>query len=756
MPSLVTPARRRRTVVDENDWDDEHRENGSTRSEDDEEEERASKRARSESFGVENERIGNGVPSVSGNILFTGNHSDHTTNTSSPISHQPGAIVRVKLSNFVTYKAAEFYPGPSLNMVIGPNGTGKSTLVCAICIGLGWDPKYLGRQKEVSEFVKYGESEGFIEIELRHRPGQNRNPVIKCQVKRDANKTIYTLNGRASNKKQVRELARSFSIQIDNLCQFLPQDKVVEFAAMSPVDLLHSTQQAVGTEQIIKWHKQLTEWRQDQRKVETEMASGQETLKNLEARQKAQEADVARVREREQVKKTIGLWKTVLPIVTYYDLYEQRNEEKQRLDEAQQDLTRLQDSLEPALRAVNAKEAYRDAIASARSVRNASVEAADADCTEKASSFDKLQNQHQQLEKEFERARKETKDDRVELKRLSESLKNIESQMRNEPPHVDLGQINEQIRSKERRQIEIREDDGPAARNEWDRKKSEAAAIMNQIASRKRDIEGLDSRAGKQENKLQRLSPDTAKAWKHIREHQHLFEKPIFGPPMVECSVRDQQYVPLMEALFQRSDMLYLVAQTKPDFLKLHALVKEELKLAEVNIRTSLGSLDRFPRPQVSSQDMQRWGLDGWAINYMDGPEPVLAALCETNFLHRTAVALQDTTPAQFDQIVAGGIIQNWVTRKSYYRVIRRREYGPDATSTTVRDVRPAQVWTDQPVDPEAKVEMEREISQWKEEVDKLRESGRGLQDQLNALKAESSGLQKEVVRKAIPHRVQN
>lgn len=54
---------------------------------------------------------------------------------------QPGSIVRVKLTNFVTYTAVEFYPGPSLNMVIGPNGTGKSTLVCAICLGLGWGPQ---------------------------------------------------------------------------------------------------------------------------------------------------------------------------------------------------------------------------------------------------------------------------------------------------------------------------------------------------------------------------------------------------------------------------------------------------------------------------------------------------------------------------------------------------------------------------------------------------------------------------------------
>ena len=56
-------------------------------------------------------------------------------------AHQPGSIVRVKLINFVTYDLVEFFPGPSLNMVIGPNGTGKSTLVCAICLGLGWGPQ---------------------------------------------------------------------------------------------------------------------------------------------------------------------------------------------------------------------------------------------------------------------------------------------------------------------------------------------------------------------------------------------------------------------------------------------------------------------------------------------------------------------------------------------------------------------------------------------------------------------------------------
>lgn len=55
--------------------------------------------------------------------------------------YRAGSIVRVKLTDFVTYTSAEFFPGPKLNMVIGPNGTGKSTLVCAICLGLGWGPQ---------------------------------------------------------------------------------------------------------------------------------------------------------------------------------------------------------------------------------------------------------------------------------------------------------------------------------------------------------------------------------------------------------------------------------------------------------------------------------------------------------------------------------------------------------------------------------------------------------------------------------------
>jgi chromosome segregation ATPase len=57
------------------------------------------------------------------------------------ISYVAGSVTRIKLSNFMTYDHIEFRPGPHLNMILGPNGTGKSTIAAGIAIGLGFPPK---------------------------------------------------------------------------------------------------------------------------------------------------------------------------------------------------------------------------------------------------------------------------------------------------------------------------------------------------------------------------------------------------------------------------------------------------------------------------------------------------------------------------------------------------------------------------------------------------------------------------------------
>lgn len=52
-----------------------------------------------------------------------------------------------------TYDRVSYYPGQYLNIIVGPNGTGKSTLVAAIVLGMGGHPKVLSRSQNVRFLV---------------------------------------------------------------------------------------------------------------------------------------------------------------------------------------------------------------------------------------------------------------------------------------------------------------------------------------------------------------------------------------------------------------------------------------------------------------------------------------------------------------------------------------------------------------------------------------------------------------------------
>ena len=135
-----------------------------------------------------------------------------------------GAIVSIYLKNFVTYEEVKFNCKPGLNLILGPNGSGKSTIVCALCLGLGGAPKLLGRAKELKEFVKRGCTEGEIELELFREVG--RTLVIRRCINSTNSKSKWYVNGKTSRLELVTDEIQKMNIQLSNLCQFLPQDKV--------------------------------------------------------------------------------------------------------------------------------------------------------------------------------------------------------------------------------------------------------------------------------------------------------------------------------------------------------------------------------------------------------------------------------------------------------------------------------------------------------------------------------------------------
>lgn len=81
------------------------------------------------------------------------------------------------------------------------------------------------------------------------RRQKSRCKLVSCCCGADVQKT----------QKDVEALNKKLTIQLDNLCQFLPQEKVVEFSKMTPQELLMSTESAIGDGGLRDMHVKLQE-----------------------------------------------------------------------------------------------------------------------------------------------------------------------------------------------------------------------------------------------------------------------------------------------------------------------------------------------------------------------------------------------------------------------------------------------------------------------------------------------------------------
>jgi len=187
-----------------------------------------------------------------------------------PSEYIPGSVMKVKLHNFMTYSDVEMEPGPRLNVILGPNGTGKSSFVCALAIGLAGSTKLLGRADKLSEFVKRGEQSGYSEITLATKDA-NRPLVVRREIKRKDSSSTWRVNSVVVKQERVKEEMHKLGVQLDNLCQFLPQDRVVEFARLTPEALLKETEKAIGNAELHQMHEELSNKKRDIAGLEREV-----------------------------------------------------------------------------------------------------------------------------------------------------------------------------------------------------------------------------------------------------------------------------------------------------------------------------------------------------------------------------------------------------------------------------------------------------------------------------------------------------
>ena len=207
-------------------------------------------------------------------------------------------------------------------------------------------------------FIMHDKEEAIIEIELAPFPNKpthiirrtiDRNKGATGKRSRGIAASTYHINDQQVRIDDVRKLVSdTYHIAIDNLCTFLPQDKVGSFSGFDSKMLLEETEKSVsGTQHLYNDHQRLIQLEKDMKKGESDLITKKAELQKLDDEVKRLEREKELMEEREEGMKKIQLYKQKLMWVVFDEKRVQAVEKKAEKKKVKEELAKAQKGLAP-------------------------------------------------------------------------------------------------------------------------------------------------------------------------------------------------------------------------------------------------------------------------------------------------------------------------------------------------------------------------------------------------------------------------
>ncbi|KAM6139629.1 structural maintenance of chromosomes protein 6 isoform 2-T3 [Phoenicopterus ruber ruber] len=183
---------------------------------------------------------------------YTDEHSDESNEEDSQSSAdsnfsllstvgEVGIIESIQLKNFMCHSMlGPFQFGSNLNFVVGNNGSGKSSVLTALIVGLGGKATATNRGSSLKMFVRDGETSADISITLRNQGRDAFKPevygssiIVNQHINLDGSRS-YRLKSKtgtliSSKKEELLGILDHFNIQVDNPVSVLTQEMSKHF-----------------------------------------------------------------------------------------------------------------------------------------------------------------------------------------------------------------------------------------------------------------------------------------------------------------------------------------------------------------------------------------------------------------------------------------------------------------------------------------------------------------------------------------------
>ncbi|RPA81854.1 P-loop containing nucleoside triphosphate hydrolase protein [Ascobolus immersus RN42] len=577
-----------------------------------------------------------------------------------------GSIDEIRLLNFITFSHVVFKPSSGLNVVVGPNGSGKSSLVCAICLGLGWSPRILGRERDVAEFIKRGESEAIVEVDL-NIPEHSTYLHVKRVIKKRSSQ--YFVNKNLCTEKQVREVIKSFNIQLENLCMFLPQERIPEFSALSKETLLRETMLAVNPE-LFKYFRVLCNLQLQVENLELNIKKKEQLVDYLGQQVLKYREESRMASQRLSLGLSIIVAKAALLLVSW-------NQLTKRILDVVESLKDLRWKIFESVSATNACLEKRTAgyygllyalwfesLGAFRIVKEGFNETVNA-CLNPNYSRAAVCTQSIRKEQSLLHAKI------IRLRRNIPTVQQLESQKTavNETD-IELSDLREKRRKVSVLEIEI----------------NDLRLAVNAKHSQMRRANDMQSSGRLQE--LRKISVQTCKSLERIELNRSRFVAEVFRPPALTCTVEPLEYASAVESLISVNSILTFTVLNLKDLDDLQNILfsnSNDDALTAVNIRY----LSPGTRFVCDPEEASRLGFDGWASLFLHGPSVVKDMLCQEHRLHRIGVSKFAISENMVQNLKAANV-SKWVSGGKVFQRSTRAEYGDSATSVRILPVQEA------------------------------------------------------------------
>ncbi|CAN8300073.1 unnamed protein product [Cochlearia groenlandica] len=582
----------------------------------------------------------------------------------------PGNIIEIELHNFMTFNHVVCKPGSRLNLVIGPNGSGKSSLVCAIALCLGGEPQLLGRATSVGAYVKRGEDSGYVKISLR---GNTKEEKITVSRKIDTrNKSEWMFNGNSVSKKDVVEIIQKFNIQVNNLTQFLPQDRVCEFAKLSPVQLLEETEKAVGDPQLPVHHRDLVEKSRELKQLERAVETNGKTLTQLKALVDEQEKDVERVRQRElfltkvdSMKKKLPWLKYDMKKAEYMDAKKKMKEATKKLDEAARNLNIMKEPVEKQKK----KKAEIDS--KCKKVKNL----LDANGNKRSDLLEKENEAEARIVatyKELEELKKQEEHRQERILKATEDLVTAERELQNLPlyehPVAKLEELKSQV-------TELHHNINRKKNQKVENEKllSQKRYTLRQCVDKLKDMENANN---KLLNALCKSGVERIyDAYQWVQQNRHQFKKEVYGPVLVEVNVPSRENACYLECHVPNYVWKSFVTQDSDD----RDLLVRNLKRFDVPVLNYVGDGGNQNAPFHISDQMRSLGIHARLDQIFDAPDAIKEVLTSQFGLDGSYIGSK-ITDQRAEEVSKLGITDFW-TPDNHYRWSSSRYGGHSSAS---------------------------------------------------------------------------